>query len=503
MSKVNYLAIDSRSFSINVDTIIERCGIVERAITRYKDDLIFDDIKPVDRDDPNAKDRQKLADLRMLEVNQRSESEFSCQSVPHDDMDESYDLDVVILTDKKVRAELRANSSWGILRGLETFSQLVFNIKPNVYGIHPVVITDNPRFKYRGYMLDTARHYISMFKITNLLDAMAFNKMNVFHWHMVDDQSFPYASSTYSNLSKTTSYRPNMVYTKKDVEFVISYAAERGIRVIPELDTPGHTYSLRSIQNLLTECYDTYTNKSNGNLGPIDPTRHEAYRSVEKLISELSTLFPDSYFHSGGDEVDYDCWKSNPQITSWMKNRDISGNYRELTRIYIRQMYDFLTRLNKTMLVWEDVFDIGVNLPKDTVVQVWKNENDPREFMKVLENVVKSGYKAILSSCWYLNLIDYGQDWVKFYKCDPISEPIRKQDEYLVLGGEVCMWTEFVDDTNVLTRTWPRTSAAAERLWSRKETVDVNEFLERLEQMRCRLLSRGIQAEPVNGPGYC
>lgn len=499
----DYLSIDPANFKLNlVDKLTSDCQIVKRALLRYSKRLLFDDQKPLERDNPHNGKGNKLGQLSEIWINNEPDFEFKCEQVPSEQMDESYILSVeLIRSTNYTSAQLIAKTNWGLLRGLETLSQLVFNIAPGSFGIQTVSINDSPRFSFRGYMLDTARHYISVPRILDTLDAMAYNKLNVFHWHLVDDQSFPFVSTVYPSLSLETSFRPSMVYTQKDVKRVIQYATDRGIRVLPELDTPGHTYALRLVPNLLTTCFDKKTMKPNGDYGPIDPTRASSFDSIAKLIKEIGSIFSESYFHAGGDEVDFDCWSSNPDINNWMGKSNMTGNYKELEKYYIRKVYDILTAYNKTMLVWQEVFDNGSNLPKNSIIHVWK---DQPAFMTEMKNVVQAGYRAILSSCWYLNYISYGQDWVKFYQCDPASGPINKpEEERLVIGGEVCMWSEYVDDNNVLARTWPRASAAAERLWSPKTKSDVNEFLPRLEQMRCRLLYRGIKAEPVNGPGYC
>lgn len=500
LNNSDYLAIEPYQFQLNVYGLARDCSIVIRAVERYKRKFLFDDVEPSDRDDPEAGHRKQLGQLVSLDIDQHSN--FVCESLPHYEMDESYSLRIVA-EGQNGEASLEANTSWGILRGLETFSQLIFNYDSK-YAVRTVDITDKPRFKHRGFMLDTARHYISLRKIKKLLDAMAFNKLNVFHWHMVDDQSFPYESSVFPQLSKKTSFRPYMTYTQKDVERIIKYAADRGIRVIPELDTPGHTYAMRYVPNLLTKCFNSKTGKPNGDFGPIDPTQDGSYNLVGELIKEFKNLFKDNFFHAGGDEVEFDCWASNPNVVDWMQKHGMAGDFKKLSTFYIEKVSDILSRNNQTMIVWQEMFDDGANLDKDAVVvHVWKNINNRPAFMKELKHVVSANYRALLSSCWYLNYIDYGQDWIKFYRCDPASKPIDENEEHLVLGGEICMWTEYVDDTNVLTRTWPRASAAAERLWSPKETVDEEKFLHRLEQMRCRLLSRGVAAEPVNGPGYC
>lgn len=505
----DYLKIRPNKFIVESQGQLMRCNIVAWAQDRYLKELFFDDVKPEDKDATPTNGRQlgSLDTLRLATSNQ--DGSFRCDVIPQvDDMDEAYNLTVASTSsengNKTVEAHLEARSCWGILRGLETFSQLVFNLKGDTYAIRPVEVEDEPRFKHRGFMLDTARHYISLEKILDLIDAMAFNKLNIFHWHMVDDQSFPYESSTYPQLSKRSSYRPELVYSRQTVQAVIFYAAIRGIRVMPELDTPGHSYTLRHVPNVLSVCHDEKTKRPNGDFGPIDPTNPNAYKSVNRLLAELASVFPEQYFHAGGDEVDFDCWKSNPDITEWMVAQNMSGNYEELSNYYIRRLYNMIKGHKKTMLVWQEVFDFEANLPKDTIIHVWKDINNKPAFMKELNKVVRAGYQALLSSCWYLNYIDYGQDWIKYYQCDPAdSKYIDPQFREQILGGEICMWTEFVDDTNVVSRTWPRASAAAERLWSPETSNNVNEFLNRLEQHRCRLTYRGIQAEPVNGPGYC
>ena len=510
---VDYLEVDK--IKLKVNNSIGDCWIVERALARYRSVYFFDDNGPEIKDDPHHSERKRVGQLDSIELvaGTGQATGFACESLPHANMDEAYNLTIKSLdqtSQPSYRAQLVANTSWGLLRALETLSQLIFNIKTTdstgggIYAISLVDIQDEPRFKYRGFMLDTARHFISVKNILKLLDSMAFNKLNVFHWHIVDDQSFPFVSATYPQVSKLNSFRPKLVYTKRDIQRVVLYAASRGIRVVAEFDTPGHSYALRHIPDLLTKCYDTQSKQPNGDFGPIDPTKPETYTTVSKLMADFNTVFVDEYVHAGGDEVDFDCWRSNPQVNSWMDGNNMTGNYKELSNYYMRKLHNMVKESNKSMLVWQEVFDMGAQLPKeDVIVQVWNYINDRPAYMAELSVVLKSGYRAILSSCWYLNYIDYGQDWIKFYQCEPAAKPVTTDDEHLIEGGEICMWTEYVDDTNVVSRTWPRASSAAERLWSPKEVVDVVEFLPRLEQHRCRLRARKIHAEPVVGPGYC
>lgn len=501
-SNSEFVHIRRDSFFVTRDKSLSTCVILSKAIFRYLNSSFFDDVKLPAQEKPKEDDN--LGQLTKLNIASLGHG-FKCEYFPSERMDESYSIKIE--ADTEPTATIAANSSWGVLRALETFSQLIYSLDEfdaQNYAVRPVSINDEPRFGFRGYMLDTSRHYISVDKIKQLLDAMAFNKLNVFHWHFSDDQSFPLVSKTFPQLSRLTSYRRHWTYNSSQVSDIIQYAADRGIRVMPELDSPGHTYSLRSIPSLLAKCYNKSSGQPTGDFGPVDPTNSSSYQIIGSLVKELHSTFRESYFHAGGDEVDYDCWRSNPDITKWMKNRNIEGNYRELSNIYMRRIYDLLSHYGKTMLVWQEVFDANASMPDDTIIHIWKYLGDRPAYMEELKRVVEAGYRAILSSCWYLNYIDYGQDWVKFYQCDPAdSQFIKPAHKKKVLGGEICMWSEFVDDTNVITRTWPRASAAAERLWSPVDVKDTRNFLHRLEQIRCRMFFRGIHAEPVNGPGFC
>lgn len=497
LNGLDYLEIDSRDFDVAV-LGRSNCDIVNRAVGRYMQNYFFDDVKPEDRDDPHRGLRKRLGSLKLLEIDKN----FKCETFPGPGMDESYTIRVEF--DPKTNnssAKLQASTSWGIIRGLETFSQSVFKVRSLFYAIQPVVIHDAPRFEYRGFMLDTARHYISYKEIFKLLDAMSFNKLNVFHWHIVDDQSFPYASREFPELSAGGAFRPHLIYGPAGVRLVVRYAADRGIRVVPEFDTPGHTYSMRFIPDLLTTCYDKHKKLPDGNLGPINPIAEKTAETLATLFKEIKSDFQDPYFHAGGDEVDFDCWNSNPEVSAFMKAHNMTG--RELSIFHFDMVHKILSK-NSTVMVWQEVFDSGTIQSDDVIVQVWKDRGSPATYLNEMKKIVQSGHRAILSSCWYLNLIGYGQDWIEYYKCDPVGNEITDaKEQSLVLGGEVCQWSEFVDNFNVFTRSWPRASAAAERLWSPKNRTNVDEFAYRLEQIRCRMISRGMNPEPVNGPGYC
>ncbi|XP_036591446.1 beta-hexosaminidase subunit alpha [Trichosurus vulpecula] len=395
---------------------------------------------------------------------------------------------------------LKADTVWGALRGLETFSQLIWRSAEGMFSVKWTEIVDFPRFPHRGLLLDTSRHYLPLQAILETLDVMAYNKFNVFHWHIVDDPSFPYDSVTFPELSRKGSYNPvTHIYTMGDVKTVIEYARLRGIRVLAEFDTPGHTLSWgKGIPGLLTPCYSGTT--PSGSYGPVNPILNRTYEFMASFFQEISSVFPDFYLHLGGDEVDFSCWQSNPDIQAFMKEKGFES-YEKLESFYIQKLLNIVSSYKKGYLVWQEVFDNGVKLSPDTVVHVWR-ETKPLPYTMEMQNITKAGYRVLLSAPWYLNHISYGQDWQQAYQVEPLDFEGSPAQKSLVIGGEACMWGEYVDVTNLTPRLWPRAGAVAERLWSSQSVRDVDLAYERLAYFRCELLRRGVQAQPLY-VGYC
>ncbi|XP_031550510.1 beta-hexosaminidase subunit beta-like [Actinia tenebrosa] len=467
---------NSFSFSIKGKT----SDVLTAAVKRYMN-LTFPDFGVTKKDD-------KLAQITGLEIN--VVDDYKPMSL---ESDESYTLTI-----SAPQSTLYAYEVWGALRGLETFSQVVYQDENDLYYAEENKIVDYPRFHHRGFMIDTSRHYLKPSIILKFLDAMSYGKFNVFHWHVVDDQSFPFVSKTFPTLSGQGSYNNKThIYSEDVVKNVIEYARLRGIRVIPEFDTPGHTFSWRSIENLLTKCCDKQ-GKPNGGLGPIDPTIDSNYDFLKQFFGEIAARYPDTYLHLGGDEVSFDCWKSNPNITKWMQAHGMGSNYSLLEQYYEQKLLNIIGGLKKQYIIWQEVVDNNVKVLPDTVVNVWKG-GWPDELAKV----TGLGLKTILSSCWYLNYISYGLDWNKYYQCEPTNFSGSEAQKELIMGGTGCMWGEWVDGTNILPRTWPRALAVAERLWSSKTTTDLADATNRIWEHRCRYLRRGIPAENAVQSKYC
>ncbi|XP_059148374.1 beta-hexosaminidase subunit alpha-like [Physella acuta] len=485
----NVVSLDILNFQfINVGV---NCELLVDAYKRYSKILFGNTRKSNPLYFKNSDSTKTDALLNRLVVN----SITGCHGGPSFDSDESYTLSITTNG-----AVLTSNQTWGAIRGLETFSQLVYRLNTGEYVVNVTEITDFPRFKHRGVLLDTSRHFLKKEYILQNLDAMAMNKFNVFHWHIVDDQSFPYYSSEFPSLSQYGAYNPRThIYTPADVSEIIQYAQYRGIRVMVEFDSPGHTLSWGKGQSgLLTECYSG--GEFNGNYGPINPAVNTSYTFLKMLFTEVASVFPDHYIFLGGDEVDFSCWKSNPTITSFMQKMGFGLDYSKLEEYYMQNLLDIISSLNKGYMIWQEVVDNGAKVAEDTIVNVWKDG-----WQDEMAKVTGMGLKTLLSTCWYLNYISYGSDWQKYYSCDPQNFNGTAAQKALVLGGETTMWGEYVDDTNVMSRLWPRAAAVAERLWSPAagENVDFKAVENRIAEHRCRMVRRGFQAEELLGPGYC
>jgi hexosaminidase len=381
--------------------------------------------------------------------------------------DESYRLDV-----SADAARLTAPTSTGALRGMETFAQLIAP-GPDGYYVPAIHIEDHPRFPWRGLMLDVSRHWMPVPVIERNLDAMAAVKLNVFHWHLSDDQGFRVESLRFPKLQQLGS--DGSFYTQAEVHHIVAYARDRGIRVIPEFDIPGHATSWLVGYPELGSAPGSYQIQRRwGIFEPtLDPTREETYRFLDAFLAEMAALFPDPYFHIGGDEVEETQWKNNPAIQAFAREHHLPTSA-DLHAYFNRRVQELLKKNGKIMIGWDEVLAPG--LASDTVIQSWRGAES-------LAAAGRKGYRGILSSGYYL---DHLLPAAKHYAVDP-------GDGDRILGGEACMWSEYVSPETVDSRIWPRMAAIAERFWSPKETADAASMYIRMEAVSRTLDWVGLQ----------
>jgi hexosaminidase len=399
------------------------------------------------------------------------EAEHAGESVQSVNEDESYKL---VVTSQQAR--LTAPTPVGILRGMETFLQLV-SLGSNGFEVAAVEIDDHPRFPWRGLMLDVSRHWMPLPVIYRNLDAMAAVKLNVFHWHLSDNQGFRVESKVFPKLQEMGS--DGHFYTQEEVKQVIAYARDRGIRVVPEFDMPGHATAWFVGYPELASGPGPYRIERHwGIFDPaMDPTRDSTFEWLDKFIGEMAALFPDPFFHIGGDEVNGKEWKSNPRIQAYMQEHGIKST-EELQELFTKRLLPLVQKHGKQMVGWDEILQPG--FPPSVVIQSWRGQ-------KSLAEAAKQGYRGILSAGYYLDLMESA---ARHYKVDPMvgaTAGLTPEQKRLILGGEAAMWVEFATPENVDTRIWPRMAAIAERLWSPQDVTDLDSMYQRMAITNQRL----------------
>lgn len=441
------------------------------------------------------------------------------------DVDESYSLTL----STSGQASLSANSSIGIARGLTTFTQLFYlhsSLSFTYTPLAPIKIYDAPKFAHRGINLDVSRNFIPVPDILRQISTCAYNKMNRFHLHVTDAQSWPLEIPSMPDLSAKGAYRPDLVYTVDDFAAIQRHGALQGVQVITEIDMPGHTSVIHySYPDLIAAWnmqpnWNTYAAEPPSGTLKLNSSAVDSF--LEKLFDDLlPRVYPySSYFHTGGDEVNKMAYTLDATVGS-----NDSAILQPLMQKFVNRNHDQVRKRGLTPVVWEEMLlDWNLTLGSDVIVQSWQSD-------EAVAKIVAAGHKALVGNYnyWYLDCgkgqwlnfapsaaaaawpyEDYCgpfHNWRLIYSYDPLSG-IPAENQHLVIGGEAHMWAEQTDPTNLDRMIWPRGSAAAEILWSgakdpitgaNRSQIDA---APRLSEMRERMVALGVGAEPIQMP-FC
>ena len=413
--------------------------------------------------------------------------------------DESYQLTIQSNT-----ISINASSDLGAMHALETLLQLLQNNATSFY-FPNVTITDMPRFTWRGLMIDAARHFQPVDVIKRNLDAMAAMKMNVFHWHLVDDQGWRIEMKKHKVLTDKAS--DGLFYSREEIKGIVKYAADRGILVVPEIDVPGHASAILtafpeigSKVVTINKGSSETTQKASGlvtyslerNAGiftpTLDPSNPRTYQLLSEIFDEVCPLFPGKYFHIGGDENEGKDWDANPKIQEFMKKHKLANNH-ELQTYFTMQLIPMLKKHQKELMGWEEI--MTKNMSKQAIIHSWKGPNEGVAAGSSLIAAAKNGYKTVLSNGFYVDLV---QGVESHYLNDPMpnNASLSSEEKARILGGEATMWSELVTPETIDSRLWPRTAAIAERLWSDASVTDLASMRKRLKVISFRLEELGI-----------
>ncbi|CAG9838785.1 unnamed protein product, partial [Diabrotica balteata] len=466
----------------------------------------------------------------------KKEEPFSCEDDAYDlkvyltpindnlNLDLHTDESYTIKMDNKgtdLYANITAPTVFGIRHGIETLLQLLIPINEDgtkcLVTLNNLELTDKPKFHHRGLLIDTARNYLSINSIKKQLEGMAASKLNVLHWHVTDTQSFPLVSPRLPNMTRFGAYSTKKVYTPENVKDIIDFAETRGVRVLVEIDGPSHAgmgwqWGFSAGLGYLAICVNKQPWRSfciQPPCGQLNPSNPKLYDVLTELYKDIVDVTPDrNMFHMGGDEVYIPCWNTTPEILNYLKGKPLTEEtYLDLWSEFQQKnlaAFDKAIGHNKTFIVvWTssltDSKVIQKYLPKERyIIQTWIPESQNN----LITELANLGYQIIISTKdkWYLDHGFWGT--TEYHKWKSVYDN-RMYDKYVkgILGGEVCMWGELVDDNNIDSKIWPRAAAAAERLWTYPST-DATSAQYRFFSQRERLIKRGISSEAVM-PKWC
>jgi len=413
---------------------------------------------------------------------------------------------------------LQSADKAGLFAGLQTILQLVrfathnFELNGN---LPCLVIRDFPRFSWRGFMLDEARHFQGSKTVLELLDWMAYLKMNIFHWHLSDDQGFRIAINQYPALTDVGSKRsatqqggflshkvsptPHQgFYTQQEIRSIVAYAAERYITVVPEIDVPGHSSAILAAFPELGCTGGPYEVQPKWGIHKeiLCIGNPATFPFLENVFSEIMDLFPGQFIHTGGDEVPKTRWKSCPKCLT-LANELKFAHVEKLQTHLANHLNQFLIDNGRTMLGWNET--LADNLAGEMIVQYWLGSK------KTLLSHIRNGRKAVLSdfSSYYLDHTYAHTRLPKTYRFEPVFASLETEYHHQILGIEAPLWSEFIPSKQRLDwQTFPRLLAVAESAWLDPQKKNYAHFRQRLKEFSTQLDLEGImyahlpEAEP-------
>ena len=434
-------------------------------------------------------------------------------------MDESYTIDVTLS-----EARMTAKCPVGLIRAMVTLYQLsVFHEESKEIEIEgvPVHIEDSPRFEHRGLMIDTARHFLKKATIARILDGMMYAKLNVLHWHIIDDDSFPMQSQSFPGLAESASFGPQFMYKVEDIKELVAYAATRGVRVIPEFDNPGHARAVglyAPLKDLVT-CFNTvwpynvpdvYRIRGGPSTGALDPSMAGTYEFVKGILKDAVSYFKDDMVHMGGDEVSEKCWDERPAIKEFMKQNGIV-DFDGLMTYYYNRTKGILASVDpsKKPVFWLAEEQFKVKFPRGDILQYWGLSTNVKRAYDLFpfNKFIMSPHDYLYLDCGYENPFggtawcgDF-KTWARIYSFEPTNFDIP---ENKILGAEACAWSELNNNDNIETKLWPRMLPLAETLWEPKRTkeADLSSLMIRMTEFSARLNNMGIRTTAITGQ-YC
>jgi len=455
---------------------------------------------------------------------------------PDVDMNEKYLLEISEGGENILVVDIVAETYFGARHALETMFQLVqFDSFTSSFLISSdVKITDEPFYPHRGVMLDTARNFIPVDKIKTMIDSMSYSKLNVFHWHITDSQSFPLHMNSLPGFAQFGAYSPEETYSQWDVQDIVHYAAHRGVRVLPELDAPAHVGAgWEAVDPSFTLC----VNKEpwldwcvEPPCGQLNPASTGMYDVLEKIYREFINMFGTTQFHMGGDEIHVGCWNSSHDIAAWLDQKGRGKEEEDFIFIWNHFLQESVKRIqnagmtNPKLVLWNNAMTKAEHIhymdPAIFAIQIWTNSMDLNDL--TIKTVAENGFKMIFSNydatyldCGFGGWVSDGNNWCSPYKewqlqhqNDPHKMLEARNVTNLeaakanVLGGEVALWTEQVDGHSMMSRLEPRASAYGEQLWRGPSTGKWIEAERRLVRHRVRLVDRGVGAETLTH-GWC